>query len=287
MKARWSQRKAAMLAIGMSLTLCVPVAGQINRNRTPQTRGNANQRRPAPRNFNAELKQIAESVAQRLNIRIVVDPALFVAAAPKVPTEVQTPEQALSALIAAIKEASWRRVYLTQAQANAVPPAEKLAASVRALDQLEQTGIVLEDPRTKRATTYLKNYSVSPNFSEELTAGQFSANPIYVIYSTNPFASAQSPQDRFMDLQKQQMEMMMNMSPEEVGEAMTRGMQLWNNLDPATRQQMMGTMMKAGMQMFQNMSPEQRNEMMQQSMQIFQQSFGQGGPGAGPGGRRP
>jgi hypothetical protein len=285
MKARWSQRKGALLAMGMSLTLCVPVTAQVNRNNT-QNRGVLNQRRPAPKNYNAELKLIAENVAQRLNIRIVVDPALFVAAAPKAPAEAQTPEQAMAALVATLKEASWRRVYLTQAQASAVPAAAKLAASVRALDQLEQSGIVLENPQTKKATTYVKNYNVSPTFNEDLTAGQFSPTPIYVIYSTNPFASAMSPQDRMMDLQKQQMEMMMNMSPEEVGEAMSRGMQLWQN--PATRQQMMGTMMKAGMQMFQNMSPEQRNEMMQQSMQIFQQSFGgQGGPGAGPGGRRP
>jgi len=86
-----------------------------------------------------------------------------------------------------------------------------------------------------------------------------------------------------MDMQRQSMEMMLQMSPEELEQAMSQGLQMFMNMDPQTRTRLMGMQMRAGMQMFMRMSPEQRNELMQGVMQMFGGAggpFGPGGPAA-------
>src|SRR5205085_10191923 len=114
----------------------------------------------------------------------------------------------------------------------------------------EQAGIVLENPATRRATTYIKNFEVPQNFDQALEPQQSSQPGVYVILTTLEGPGAQSPEDRFFDLQREQMEMMMQMDPDQLSQAMSHGMDLWMNMDPALRGQMMGQMMKAGMQMF-------------------------------------
>jgi hypothetical protein len=239
------------------------------------------QPRQQRKNYLAELKIITEALAKSANSKVVVDPALFVPAAPKAPASELSLDKALDQLAASIRGSAWKRVYLPEALGSTVPPADKLANSVRALDQLEQTRLVLENPVTKKATTFIKNYSISPNFTEELQASEFHTSPIYVFYSQNPGIESKSVEERFADLQRQQMEMMMNMSPEEMAGAMQYGMDQFMNMDPQLRTQMMGNMMRAGMQMFMNMPADQRNQMMQGMGQMFQ-GIGGGFPGGQP-----
>lgn len=250
--------------------------GQINR------LNNRQQARPQKKNYLTELRSIVDAIAKSHDTKIVVDPNLFVATPPKAPGDGLSLDQALDLLSAAIKGSSWRRVYLQQSGNNLVPTADKLANAVRTLDQLEHSGIVLENPATKKATTYLKNYAVSPTFKDELQAGQFDTKPVYVLYSLSVSPEARSVEERFADLQRQQMEMMMNMSPEEMSASMQASMQTFMNMDPQMRGQMMGNMMRAGMQMFMNMPADQRNQLLQ-GFGGFQGGF----PGAPPGPPRP
>ncbi|MGC8666744.1 MAG: hypothetical protein ACP5VE_01325 [Chthonomonadales bacterium] len=235
--------------------------------------------RPAPpRNYWKEFKNYADEAAAKYQAKIVVDPALFVSAKPG-PASGDTIEAALNSLVAQVKNSAWRRVYL---KAGASPSPDRLAAAVRALEMIEESGLVLENPASRRATSFLKGFPVPASFTEDLAAQQFATSPVYVIFSTTPSADApKSLEERYMDLQRQQLEMMMQMTPDQLQAAMARGMQMWQSLDPATRTQMMGQMMRAGMQMFMNMPPEQRQQLMQDVFQSMQGAF-PGGPPPGP-----
>lgn len=245
----------------------------------PGLRPGMQQRPLPPRNYWKEFKGYADDVAAKYQAKVVVDPGLFVSAKPG-PASGDTIEAALNSLVGQVKNCAWRRVYL---KAGAVPSPEQLAAAVRALEMIQESGLVLENPASKRATSFLKGFPVGPSFTEDLAAQQFATAPVYVIFSTSPGPDAsKSLEDRYMDLQRQQLEMMMQMTPDQLQAAMARGMQMWQSLDPATRSQMMGQMMRAGMQMFMNMPPEQRQQLMQDVFQSMQGAFGPGGPPPGP-----
>ena len=264
-----------LCAVSILIT-ALPATAQLGGQNGGQSQFNRQQQRPQRRNYLPELKTIVEAIAKKADARIVVDPALFVAANPTAPAASLTVDKALDQLSSGIRNSAWRRVYLKASQAAVLPPAEKLAASVRALDQLEQTGLVLENPAAKKATTFVKNYDITPSFADDLQAGQFAPTPVYVLYSLTSKPEAQTLGERYADLQREQMQMMMQMTPDELSESMNNGLQMFMNMDPNVRQQMMGTMMKAGMQMFMNMSPDQRN-------QLLQGIFPGGLPGGGGG----
>ncbi|MEP6754978.1 MAG: hypothetical protein ABJA67_05715 [Chthonomonadales bacterium] len=252
----------------------------------------AGQNKPAARNYLPELKVITDNLSKKFDVKIVLDPSLFVANQPQ-DAAYTDPEKALDTIAVTIKGANWKRVYLPQNQANVLPAAGKLADTLRALDSVEQSGIVLENPATKKATTMVKDFNVTNNFGQELTAGQFTTTPIYVLYA-KVGTDGRTMEDKYADLQRQSMDMMMSMTPDQLSASMAQGMAMFNNLDPATRSAVMGNMMRAGMQMFQNMSEADRASMMQSAMQAAQQNGGggfgfPGAPGAagGRGGRRP
>jgi hypothetical protein len=283
MSTTWLRASLIAATLGLPLFAAYPSAAQI---RPAGRQGQAAARRPAPRNYLPELKAIVDGVATQYGIKIVVEPTLFIAAPPTAPDKALAIDKAMDALVLSAKDLGWRRVYLSTAQGMVVPPAEKLVESVRALDKIEQLGVVLENPATHKATTYLKDWNVTQSFKDDLTSGQFSPTPIYVLYSLKP-NGGKLPMDELADMQRRSMEMMMSMDPDQMAQAMDQGVQMFMNMDPDMRNRFMGMQMQAGMKMFQNMSPEQRNQLMQSVMQSFPQG-GFGAPGgAPPGGGRP
>ncbi len=295
MRTRYHAMTAGLLGAAAWLSLAVPAtaqfggtgqgygpAGQNRQGYGPAGQngqgGQMGQRQP-PKNYLAELKTVADDVAKRYQVKIVVDPAAFVAATPKIASNATTIETAMDSLAKQVRGGTWRRAYLNQTQANTVPAPEKLVDVVRALDRVEQSGIILENPATKRATAYMKNYAVSSTFKDDLAAQSFNTAPVYVLYAAAE-AGGTPDMDRFMDLQRQQMDMMMRMDPDSMARAMQNSMNMFMSADPQTRQQFMGNMMRSGMQMFMNMPAEQRNALMQEAMRNAQQMFGgQGGQG--------
>lgn len=243
-----------------------PGVGQGGQNRQGAGYG----QRMAPKNYLTELKAVADDVAKRHQVKIVVDPSAFVAATPKLASDATTIELSMGSLAKQVRGGAWRRVYLNQVQANVTPAPEKLVDAVRALDRVEQSGIILENPATKRATAYMKNYPISPSFKDDLAAQQFSTTPVYVLYGGATETGAKPDMDKFMDLQRQQMDMMLRMDPDTLSQAMQQGMNMFMNADPQTRSQLMSTMMRSGMQMFMNMPAEQRNALIQDAMRNAQ-----------------
>lgn len=271
-RARIVRLCAAAVALSAWIT-AVPAASQTQGG---IRRPGLNARRPQRKNYLTEFKTAAESLAKKHEVRIVVDPLLFVASKPQLPVG-ESLDDALKALITPVRSASWRRVYLLQ---SAAIDAEKLSAAVRSLELVEQSGLVLENPALGKATSYYKNFPVPAAFQQNLADQQFEIKPVYVIYNAKANAEEdKSPEDRMLDLQREQMELMMQMDEDSLSQSMARGMQLWNNFDPQMRTQVMGTMMRAGMQMFQSMSPADQQNMMQMMMQNAQGLFGgAGGP---------
>ena len=257
-------------------------------NRPPQrqqpARGALAQRRPAPQNHLAELKAAAEALAKQHEVRIVVDPSLWVPGKPKAPDQSLSLNAALDYLAGQVRKASWKKVYLKGVQGVTIP-ADKLAESVRAVDAIEQAGLVVETPGTRRASTIIKNYEVSEEFGKDLEAQQFDSGGIYVIYNTTPgIAMGKSTTDRLADMQRESMELMMQLDDQQLQDAVQRGLDMFMNMDPGLRSKFMGMQMRAGMQAFMNMPADQRNQLMQEMMQFGQGMFG--GQGAPPG-RRP
>ncbi len=266
-----------LVLVGLTLSVIAPSSGaQLNRPQAGQRQ--AQQRRPAKKNFAAEFAAIAVDLGKTLNARVVVDPLIFVINKPSAPKD-ETIEAALNTLTTGMKNVAWRRAYLNQAGGGGVSNPAKLAAAVRAMEMVEQSGLVTENVATRRASTLIKSYEVTDTFKEDLAASKFGPEPIYVIYSTasDSFAGM-TAEEKFQDLQRQQMEMMLQMNPDEMAQAMTGSMNMMMNMDPAARSQMMGSMMKAGMQMFQNMPADQRNALMQDMAGMMQGAFGGGGP---------
>lgn len=262
-----------------------------------------------PRSYTPELTAVVEKLAKDYQVRIVVDPAIFLPAPPAEIGQVRAVDEAIVRLTEGVKGVAWRKVYLTKSEAGSGIPAARLAAMVRAVDILETGGLVLENPGTRRATSLQKNLPVLPGFAEELRSLNFEPTPVYVIYSTAGGGSGSNIQDKFLDLQRQQMELMMQMDPDTLASAMAQGMQMLMGLDPQTRSRLIGNMMQAGMQMFMQMDPgvrmemvgglvrssmemwanmpqDQRQRFMQEMMQMGQQLGQQlGGPGGTPPGR--
>jgi hypothetical protein len=287
MKAGFTFRAILWASVVGFLMSSFPAMAQLYQG---QARPRSLGRRAMQKNYIKELQDLAATLSRQYQVKIVVDPALMVTAPPKAPSENATIQAAMDSLARQIKNAAWKRVYLNQAQAASPPPAAKLAATVRALDLLEQNALVLEDPTSRTATSFVKNFRIPENFSEALAAQQFSPNAIYVLYSTLPMqggddGTGRSLQEQMLELQRRQMELMLQVDdPDLMAQMMAQGMQMWQGLDPQTRGRFMAMMMRAGMQMWQNMPPEQRQQILQSMQEMFQQGFGNlGGPPPPPG----
>lgn len=283
MTRAWQIRLTALAV--MACTACGPAASAQVGAGARGTR--TNQTRKPVRNFNAELKTLGDQIGTAFHVKVLVDPAIFVAAQPATPANSQTVEAAMTAVSTAVKNTAWRRVYLLKTDAAAIQAPAKIAAAMRALDLISHTGLVVEDTATRRATWLGKNINVGPELSQNLTEQQYSSEPLYVIYSTSADTGTGTPQERMLDLQRQQMDLMMRMDPDQMSSAMAAGMQMYMNLDPATRSQFMGNMIRSGIQMWGNMPADQRQQMMGEIMGQIGPMFGGGGQGGAGGGPRP
>jgi hypothetical protein len=272
-----------LLTAGVIATSSLSFAQGSPLQRQQPPRGAMMQKRQPAHNYLPEFRVVADALAKEYEVKIVVDPALWVPAKPRA-LQAQTVIAALDELAAQGRKASWKKVYLKGVQGVTIPP-EKLAESLRGLDAVEQTGIVVESPTIRRASTLIKNYEVPNNFDKELEAQQFDPGGIYVIYSTVPGGAAgKTLSDRVSDMQRESMELMMQMDEPQLQDAVQRGLDMFMNMDPSMRAKFMGMQMKAGMQAFMNMPQDQRNQLMQEMMGFAQGMFG--GQTA-PGGRKP
>lgn len=206
-------------------------------------------RRPLPTGDGrrrGDPKALAATLSDRFKATVIVDPALLVESPPELPPADAPIEEALAAVSAALPGSAWRRVYLTEAQLERLPAAERLAAWVRALEQLETGNLVLQDVAKRRATTYRKAEPLA-SLSVLRRRGGLTDQPVYLLYSTTPLAHGGTPEERLVDLQRQQIGLMLRMSPEQMAQSMTPAIRAFPSADPETRARLMGLPAMAGL----------------------------------------
>ena len=201
--------------------------------------------------YTQEMHVQVDLLAKRYKVKILIDPALTATLKPDPSNSSYSLTQALDRLTTLIKGATWRRVYLPTAQTDLLATPEKLFRFVRALDQMEQSALIVENPATSRAHYFLPHSALAPGFQESLKARNFGSNPIYVVYNA---------QLHFAEWVRQSAETMSQMSSPEIAAQMNQALQSLMSLDPQARGQFFSNMMAASMQMWKGMTPDQRRE---------------------------
>jgi hypothetical protein len=209
-------------------------------------RGGPHRPLPVQSGRRGDPKALAAALSGRFGVTVLVDPALAVASPPELPAMDASVEGAFAAVTRELPGSAWRRVYLTEAQQKRLPSAEKLAAWVRTLEQLEPDRLVLQQAATRPATVYRKAEPL-----EALPAlrrrGGFGDQPIYLILSTTPAARGGTLEERLLDLQRQQIGLMLRLSPEQMAQTMAQTIRAFPAADAGTRARLMALPAMAGL----------------------------------------
>lgn len=228
---------------------------------------------PAVRSHHNEFVNIVKSIAGFFKAKVLVEPAIFAANPPKEPAGADNIDAALTALVKDQKDVAYRTVYLKKADPTKQVSVEKIAASLRALDLLDQSEMVVANSGKSKALSVKKEETIDPATIKDV-------DPVYVIYYSPPDINAigagKAMQDRYMDLQRQSLQMMLQMDQSQMSDMMMQGMKLWMNLDPSTRSQFMVSMIKGGMQMMNSFTQDQKAEFGRTMGQVIQQMQAEG-----------
>jgi len=224
------------------------------------------------------LAQAVQELAQKFKVQIVVDPELT---ARVKPATADTLERALDELVAQAAPVVWRKVY-TNKLLGVEPKPEQILSAVRALMNIELGGVIMVNPRAATLSSFVANYPTPPDLESSLEQMQppFNAKPVYVVF--NPRAPQQlqlrgTRLEQFSQLQRQMLELLSRMTPEERSQAIQAGFQMWMNADPAIRNQMIFEGMRLSFEYWNTLSPEQQREMIEMGRRFFEQYFGGGG----------
>jgi hypothetical protein len=104
----------------------------------------------------------------------------------------------------------------------------------------------LENPATARGILY-RNDAASSLLEPAMKAGGFQDQPIYLLYSTTPGAGGGTLLARFADLQRRQIGLMLQMSPDQMSHSMDQVIRTFQSADDDTRARLMGLPVMAGM----------------------------------------
>lgn len=224
-----------------------------------------------PRTIQTALKEIVRGLDERYKATILLDPAIVPAASPSAPDMNLPVEKAITVLAASLKDVKWRRIYPKASALNLAPPAERLAATARLLDTIDRS-LIVEERGQKRITSYLMEKAIDFRPSGKEAAAYFSDKSVYLLYSTAAPADGRTDEERFDDLQSQQMQILQRMSP-----ALTPNpMRLWmerlqrqtQGQTPAAIEKLLTPIGQAGTQLWDSTPPEQRQKMIEAAMKV-------------------
>ncbi|MCW3096533.1 MAG: hypothetical protein JWL77_2151 [Chthonomonadaceae bacterium] len=194
----------------------------------------------APQNHLDTLRDIATMLAKRYDVRILIDPALFVSAPPRRPFEEMTPTQALDLLAQSLPDSAWRGIY--QKPPTAAPPAlsaRSLAATMRLLDHMPPALLHLENAASQRSVT-LQSDLAATELPTKVTAHGFAARPTYLLYATQDATDRSlSVAQRLEQLQRQQMEQLLNLNSSQMNQVMIDALAQYSGGTAETSDQMM------------------------------------------------
>jgi hypothetical protein len=193
-----------------------------------------------------DTRSLAAALTTRYGTPFLVDPSLLFSGPAALPAADLPAEKALAALAHRLPGAAGRRVYLPEARQKRLPSPERLAAVVRGLDEMVPFSLLIENPGRERATLYLKDQPSAflPMLIEQ---GQLSERPLSLLYSRTPAARGDSVEDRVADLQRQQIGLLLRMSPEELTQAAETVIRSFPTADADTQSRLMGLPAMAGL----------------------------------------
>jgi hypothetical protein len=211
--------------------------------------GEAPKQRPSIR-YITELKRIAQELGRKSGVKVVIDPAIYLVAQPAEPPQDAKLETALDEVVKPLEGVRWRMLLLPlragpEGGPISVAPG-KLAQAVREMSTFEQKALALVDPNTRRATTFAQGQPALSALKRDEQGPAFSPDPVYLIYASDLTAPG-SAELRYADLQRRQLEMMVQMSSEDLAQAMDQGIQRYLNQPADKRTSTMGLPMMAGM----------------------------------------
>jgi len=194
----------------------------------------------APQNHLDTLREVAATLAKRYDIRILVDPTLFVPAPPAHPSSEQTRTQALDLLIQSIPDCAWRAVY--QKSPNAAypaPSARSLAATMRLLDHMPPALLHFENTTSRQSIT-LQTDLTMPELPAKVTAHHFTSRPTFILYAIHDEADhSLSIAQRLELLQRQQMEQLLNLNSSQMNQIITDALAQYSSGNAEASDQMM------------------------------------------------
>ena len=184
------------------------------------------------------LRDIVAMLAKRYDIRILIDPTLFVPTPPVRPSKEKTLIQALDLLTQSLSGSAWHVVYQKPPTA-ASPSARSLAVTMRLLDHMPPALLHLENAASQQSVT-LQSDLTTTEFPAKVTAHHFAAHPIYLLYATQEETDPSlSVAQRLGLLQRQQMEQLLNLNSSQMNQAMTDALAQYSSGTAETSDQMM------------------------------------------------
>ena len=106
--------------------------------------------------------------------------------------------------------------------------------------------MLIENRAIERGILCLRDQPAS--FHEgAMKAGRFRDQPVYLLYSMTPAAHGGTPLERFADLQRRQIGLMLQMSPDQMAHSMKQVIRTFQAADDVTRARLMGLPVMAGM----------------------------------------
>lgn len=182
-----------------------------------------------PQNHFDELRRMADGIAKRFRVRIVVEPGLWIAETPTMPATVLPLDQALDTLMEAVKSITWRRLYFTPTTAAALPP-KTVAGMVRTLERSYQTDLGIEGPAAQ-GTTLLKENKGSASLPEALLRNRFAPTPTYLVHARRESSGEAIPAgQRLAELQQQQTDLLIHSSVDQLAQMMTAQVEQYHTL---------------------------------------------------------
>ena len=171
---------------------------------------------------------------------------------------------------------TWKKVYVMKSSRPA--NGERIAQLVQTVKEVASPGLVVEDPKSRSVTLYLRDLPAAPDLEAQIHTAWPFLEPVYLI--SDPKAAEKKPEkpekpktaspEHFAEMERERMDMFLKMSPDERSKAMQQAMGMVLQTDPAAMQEMMRSGMQAWVQMMQQMTPEQRQQMLTMSVQMMQ-----------------
>ena len=189
------------------------------------------------------VKEVLESVAKQAKQKLVIETT--VGGNIDLTLNKVTFDQALDNICSAAK-LQWREVYLA-ADSEYLSQPDKLASIVRLTTGIGLPDVVVSKSSVGQTGVHTSD-KVAVDTAYAAVIDQLKLVPIYIVTNDLGVSSKtgdQSKVDEFVALSKKQMDMLMNMSPEDLEKALLASLNLSEQLDPRYMANVMSVLMKS------------------------------------------